>query len=470
MMIRLYKPLLALGTAFTLAAVPSAALANDIDDIVLREMQRAAVPGVAVSVIERGTVRKLHGYGVANLELAAPVRPDTLFKTGALGMQFTAAGILRLAEDGKIGLDDPVSKYLPELPKTWAGVTIRHLLNHTSGVPATPSGEFQKEYTDAELLQIITGQDINFRPGTRWRFSYVDYVVLGYVMKRVTGENFALFLKKRLFEPAGMTGARGIDELAIIPNRATGYEFRDGGLRNAEKISATANSTADGSLYISVLDYVAWAQAMSRKAVLSPASWAEMAKPAVLVNGQQCSYGLGWYQNGGANAASWYHSGMWQGFQTYAVHAPADDLTVVVLANGETADSASMARRIAQAMAGPSGQKAAAPQSDAPAALLRQVGTVLDDLAADRVDRAKYVDYAKLDLTEMVAQYAMLIAPMGKRQEVALFDTRKECGGTTHRLRARFERGVIDIVMATDADGRIGSLDIVPISAWEAPL
>lgn len=439
------------------------ALADPVDDLVAKEMQRGQVPGVAVGVIDHGVMRKVQGYGLASLELGVPVQPSTLFKTGATGMQFTAAGILLLAEDGKIALDDPVRKYLPELPRTWAGVTIRQLLNHTSGVPATPSGDFQKEYTEAELLKLIGGQEINFRPGTRWRFSYAGYVVLGFVISRVTGENFAPFLQKRLFGPAGMAKARGIDELAVIPDRAAGYEVREGKLRNAEKISATANSTADGSLYLSALDYVAWAQAMARGGVLTPASWAEMARPAKLADGSTCGYGLGWFQDGG----TWSHGGSWQGFQTFALRDPAKDLTVVVLANGEGADAPTLGRSLAGQWAGTA--VSAMPIAAADARQIARVEALLDDLAADRVVPGKYVDFAKIDLMEMVAQYAGSIAPLGPRREVAVFAAAKACGGTVSRLRARYDGGVLELRLIEDAEGRVSSLDIVPVSAWDAP-
>jgi CubicO group peptidase (beta-lactamase class C family) len=448
----------------SLAAIPSMAQADPVDDLVAAELKRGQVPGIAVGVIEHGVLRKVQGYGLANIELLAPVHADTLFKAGATGMQFTAAGILLLAEDGKIDLDDPVSKYLPTLPRTWARVTIRQLLDHTSGVPATPSGDFQKEYTEAELLAIISGQEINFRPGKRWRFSYTGYVVMGFVIRRVTGENFATYLQKRLFAPAGMVRVRGIDELAIIPDRASGYEVRDGKLRNAEKISATANSTADGSLYLSVLDYAAWAQVMTRKAILSPASWERMAQPAQLLDGSRCAYGLGWYQDGGV----WSHAGSWQGFQTFALRNPAQDVTVVVLANGEAADAPTLGRRIAGLWQ--AGLGVAAPVAATDPRQIARVEALLDDLAADRVTPAKYADYAKIDLKEMVTQYAGTIAPLGARREVAVFATEKGCRGAVSRLRARYDGGVLDVRLIETADGRVSSLDIVPVSAWDAPL
>ncbi|MDF8333761.1 serine hydrolase domain-containing protein [Novosphingobium cyanobacteriorum] len=457
------------AAALSLAITAMPASADTVDDLVAAERARANVPGIAVGVIDHGVIRRLQGYGLSNIETATPVGPDTLFKTGALGMQFTAAGILLLAEDGKVALDDPVRKYLPELPATWAPVTIRHLLNHTSGIPATPSGDFQKEYTEAELLGIIAGQQLNFRPGAHWRFSYAGYIVLGFVIRRVTRDHYATFLQKRVFAPTGMARARGIDELAVIPGRASGYELRDGAWRNAERISATANSTADGSLYLSALDYAAWAQALSRGRLLSPASWLQVAQPAALADAARCGYGAGWYLEGEGGGHSWSHGGSWQGFQTFAVRYPAEDLTVVVLANGETADVSSLARRIVATqrpgLAGP-----ATPMPDAPASLVAHVGTLLDGIAAGRVDRAHYVDFARVDLEEMVAQYAQLLAPLGARRELAVFGSGPGCGGVTWRLRARYDGGVVDIRLGQDAGGRVTSLDIVPLSAWDAPL
>ena len=456
--------------AACLLCLPSLALADPVDDIVQKEMARGQVPGVAVAIVQHGRQVRMQGYGFANIEHRVPVHADTLFKTGAVGMQFTSAAIMLLVEDGRIGLDEPVRTYLPEVPKSWRSVTIRHLLNHMSGIAATPNGDFRADYTDAQLLGIITAQDINFRAGTRWRFSYADYIVLGFVIKRLTGDFYGDFLRKRIFDPLGMRGARGIDEMAIIPNRAAGYELRDGRLRNAEWISPTANSTADGSLYFSVLDYGAWAAAMSRRDVLSASSWAMMGKPGELTGGPSCGYGAGWFLDTAGAKGSWWHAGSWQGFQAFVVYFLHEDLSVIVMANGEGADAEAMARQIA-AVADPSlARQPATPIASTTPDIDARLASLLTDIAGNRFDRDKFTDFARLDLTEMTAQYAQLLAPLGAMKEMALFDTRQQCGDTAYRYRVRYEQGVVEVRLAIAPNGRIGNLEILPLRDWNAPL
>ncbi|MFZ2983130.1 MAG: serine hydrolase domain-containing protein, partial [Sphingobium sp.] len=127
--------------------VPQAVRADPIDDYVNAEITRQNVPGLSLAVIRNGQLMRANGYGLANLEHHVPVHPDTLFKTGAVGMQFTAVAVMQLVEDGKIGLDDPIRKYFPDSPVSWGPITIRNLLNHTSGLPTTPNGNFRTEYT-----------------------------------------------------------------------------------------------------------------------------------------------------------------------------------------------------------------------------------------------------------------------------------------------------------------------------------
>ncbi len=454
--------------AETFATPPTA------DDPVARaveaERARADVPGIAIAIVKDGVPLRVEGFGIANLEHGVPVHADTLFKTGALGMQFTAAGVLRLAEQGRLDLDGSIRAILPELPARWQPVTVRQMLSHTSGLPATPNGDFRVEYTDAQMLDIIAHEDLNFAAGTRWRFGYVDYVVLGQAIRRITGRPYAAYLAQEVFAPAGMTRARGIDELAIIPGRAAGYERRDGQLRNAEWISAAANSTADGSLYLSALDYAAWAGAMSRGAVLSPRSWAQMGEAARLPGGATCGYGLGWYVDG----RTWWHGGSWQGFQTFAIRYGAQGLTVAVLANGEGADAETLARQIAALTVPALARPKAEPLPDratAPgAAMTARVRKVLGAIAENRVEPAAFAHYAALDLKEMVGQYAGVVAPLGRLEALAPFAHTSACGGPAWRYRARFANGIVDVMLATTADDRITDLAITPVAAWDAPL
>lgn len=456
--------------AMLLAAAPGSLRADPIDDYVTAEMERQNVPGLAIAIMRNGHVVRAQGYGTADLEHAVPVHADTLFKTGAVGMQFTAVAVMLLVEDGKVRLDDSVRTYLPNTPRSWQPITVRQLLNHTSGLPATPNGDFRADYTDDELLAIISGQELNFPAGSRWRFSYADYIVLGFLVRKVSGEYYADLLAKRLFVPLGMQTARPIDELAVVPNRAAGYELRDGELRNAEWVSPTANSTADGSLYLSALDYVAWEQALVDRKVLTPESWAEIARPARIASGRDYPYGFGWYQGRSAGQETWRHSGNWQGFRTFMIRYLGDELTLVALANSDSGDPARIVHRVAAMMDPKFAQAPAVPIEEREPEVTEQLRGLLQRMAEGRAAHEDFAYFAKLDFTEMMEGHRALLSSMGSLRELALF-AREELGDDrVYRYRARYDEGLLEVSLGYAPNGKIGSLDVIPIGEWDEPL
>lgn len=456
--------------AMTGLLFPAMADADTIDDYIRAEMARRDIPGLALAVMRHGRIDRVQGYGVANLEHQVPVHPDTLFKSGAVGMQFTAVLAMLLVEEGKLDLDASIARYLPDAPAAWRPVTIRQLLNHTSGLPATPAGEFRTDYSDDELLAILYRQDIGFAAGTRWRFSYVDYVVLGFIIRKVTGEYFGDLLVRRIFRPLGMNSARPIDESAVIANRADGYERRAGVLRNAEWVSPTANSTADGTLYLSVLDYAAWDAALVARRLLKPESWAQIIRPARVASGATYPYGFGWYLGLSAGEAVSSHGGSWQGFRSTIVRHARDAVTVVALANSDDADTDAIARHVAGLIDARFALPAAAPIADARPERTRQLGRILDAIARNQPPYADFTGIAKLDVTEMTAQYAAMLAPLGQLELVAPFDRRTLADDDVTTYRARYANGMVEVRVSVAPDGRIGDLVITPVAAWDAPL
>lgn len=458
----LLAALLLTGLAASIAA------AEPVDDYIAAALARDAIPGLGLTIVRDGQLLRAQGYGLANLEHQVPVHPDTLFKTGAVGMQLTAVAVMLLVEDGKLRLDDSIRHHLPEAPKSWQPITIRQLLNHSSGLPATPNGDFRADYTEAELLGIIAKQDLNFAAGSRWRFSYADYIVLGFLVKRVSGLYYADFLRQRVFTPLGMRTARAISDLDVIPNRAAGYETRDGQLHNAEWISATANSTADGSLYLSPLDYAAWATGMDGRRVLTAESWAQIAAPARLANGCTYPYGFGWYQRGEGREQAWWHSGSWQGFQAHVLRYPERKLSVAIFANSDRADAATLARHVAGLVEPGLADTPVKPVSDTDPKVTARVRQLLADIAAGKVAYAAFTDYAKLDFSELMAEYGKTLSTLGPLQELALFDRQDQCGELRYRYRARYEGGVVELSVTLTANGRIGNLVLTPLPAWDA--
>ncbi|QKS01163.1 beta-lactamase family protein [Sphingomonas sp. CL5.1] len=464
----------ALGKAGMLAAlvagaIPATVMADPVDDYVQAEMTRHHVPGLALAIMRHGQLVRAQGYGYANIEHSVPVHPDTLFKSGAIGMQFTAVAAMLLVEDGKLGLDTSIRAYLPQAPRSWAPITIRNLLNHTSGLPATPNGEFRTDYTDDQLLAIIYKQDLNFPAGARWRFSYSDYIVLGFIIRRVSGDFYADLLRKRVFDPLGMRTARAIDERAIIPNRAAGYELSGTTLRNADWVSPTANSTADGSLYLSVLDYARWEAGIVGQRLLKPESWALIRQPATLPDARTYPYGFGWFLGTNAGREMWWHSGSWQGFKTFVVRYLGDDLTVAIFENDDGGDPDAMARHIAglvvpELAAGPATPVAGANPGDTD-----RIRALLLNIAAGRAPYADFAFVSKQDFTDMMADYRAQLSPLGPPREIALFGQSEIGTDQVRRFRARYDDAVVEIRIGYTPTGKIGSLDVSPVEAWTAP-
>jgi len=320
-------------------------LMPQVDQFIQAEIQRQKVPGLALGIISGDDVVAAKGYGYANVELSVPVSAETIFQSGSIGKAFTGMATMLEVEDGKIALDDPISKYFPGAPDSWASITVRNLLNHTSGIAdyaepdataqldGKPPFDYRRDYSEEELAKIAYRLPLDFPPGSQWHYSDTGYMVLGILLDRASGRFYGDVLTDRVFKPLGMKTARLISEADIVNNRAAGYRLVDGQLKNQEWVSPTLNSTADGALYLSVRDFIAWGRGLRAQAILKPASWAEVYTPAHLQNGRQYPYGFGWYL-GSAHGKPWYqHCGSWQGFRACISRYLADDLTIIVLEN-----------------------------------------------------------------------------------------------------------------------------------------
>src|SRR5579862_9356974 len=211
-------------------AFASTRATDRIDAIVRDEMDRSRIPGVAVLVVKDGRILKEAGFGFADLDHNVPVTPKTLFESGSVGKEFTATLVMLLAERHVLGLDDSIVNYLPEGKGKWDGVTIRDLLDHTSGIGDMPydTMDLRKDYSEAQLADIMARQPICASPGATWRYNNGGYVLLGILIHRATGRFYGDLLASEIFKPLGMKTAGVINEEDVVPNRAMGYEFDRG--------------------------------------------------------------------------------------------------------------------------------------------------------------------------------------------------------------------------------------------------
>jgi CubicO group peptidase (beta-lactamase class C family) len=337
-----------------LLALVSAALgqnSNDsVDQYIRGEMSNRKIPGLALLVVRDGKIVKQQGYGMANVELQAPVKPETLFQSGSMGKQFTATAVMMLVEEGKVGLDDPLTKYFPDAPASWNQVKVRHLLSHTGGFGDYPKNfDFRKDYTENELLKIVEGISLAFEPGTKWSYSNLGYLTLGVLIHKVTGQFYGDFLQERIFKPLGMSTTRIINEADIIPNRSSGYELVKEQLKNQEWVSPTLNTTADGSLYFPIVDLAKWDAALNERKLLKASSYESMWTPVKLNDGQpnKDGYGFGWFVHDVRGHRVIEHAGAWQGFTTNISRYVNDKMTIVVLTNLAGAEPADITHHVA---------------------------------------------------------------------------------------------------------------------------
>ena len=313
---------------------PGAAIAN-IEATVRRTMEEARIVGMAVAVVRDGEVVLAEGYGMANLETGTRVTTETMFQSGSLGKQFTAAGILALVEEGRIDLDASVREYLSDAPAKWQQITIRHLLTHASGIPDYTSDEFDygTNYTEEDLVRMAARLELEFPSGARWNYSNTGYAMLGVVISRVTGAPYWNFLRERIFDPAGMETIRINTQSELVPHRAQGYLVTPDGWGHPGYVAEMTNTTADGSMLLSLDDLLAWHRVVSDRAILSPESWEQMFEPMTLNSGRTYPYSFAWFIEEAGGEAVYQHSGSWQGFLTQYTRFRDGDLSILLLAN-----------------------------------------------------------------------------------------------------------------------------------------
>jgi CubicO group peptidase (beta-lactamase class C family) len=312
------------------------------DDYITAEMQREKIPGLSLAVLRQGKVIKAQGYGLCNVELTAPVTPETIFQTGSVGKQFTATAVMMLVEEGKLALDDKISKYLPDTPPVWNDITVRHLLTHTSGIPDYGSDENAKtgkiidlrlDYTEDEMVRRFATLALDFKPGVKWSYSNSGYVILGVIIHRVSGQFYGDFLEQHVFKPLHMDSTHIISEENIVPHRAAGYRLVHGDLKNQEWVAPKLNTTADGALYTNVIDMVKWDAALAAQALLQKSSYEQMYTPVRLNDAKTYPYGFGWSIGAGNGHPVLEHSGSWQGFTMNFSRYTRDQLSIIVFTN-----------------------------------------------------------------------------------------------------------------------------------------
>jgi CubicO group peptidase (beta-lactamase class C family) len=311
----------------------------------------STLPGASVIVVQNGQVIVRRAYGMADLQRHTRATPETDYRLASVSKQFTAMAVMLLARDGRVRYDQPVREILPELPAATRAVTLRHLLNHTSGlwdyedlIPETRTAQLN----DRDVLALLTPKDsLYFPAGSAYRYSNSGYVLLGLIVERASGIAFPEFLRARIFTPLGMTATVAhVEGVDTVPHRAYGYSPDTTGFTATDQ-SVTSATLGDGGIYTNVDDMIRWDRALYGNALVDAATLELATTPPLLPGGAPTEYGFGWFVDTYRGERRWRHTGETSGFRNAIQRYPARRFTVIVLTNRSSGEPGPIAERVA---------------------------------------------------------------------------------------------------------------------------
>jgi CubicO group peptidase (beta-lactamase class C family) len=332
-------------------------LAARIDSLAAAALAQWPAAGLSIAVVRGSRTVVMKGYGRADLENDVPATAHTVYRIGSITKQFTAVAILQLMEQGKLSLDDTIQHFLPEYHAQGHRVTIRHLLTHTSGIKSYTSlgPEWERrmrlDLPHDSLVALFQDKSFDFEPGTKFLYNNSGYYLLGLIIERITGQQYADYVAQREFIPLGLASTVYCDERPLLTHRAAGYERDSGRFVNASPLSMRQPFSA-GALCSTVGDLVAWQRGLVTHRLIGAASAALMSSSATLGDGSATGYGFGLAVAKLGEHRKIGHGGGINGFLTELDYYPDDSLTVVVLANSESAKPSRLAEDIARLVLG----------------------------------------------------------------------------------------------------------------------
>jgi CubicO group peptidase (beta-lactamase class C family) len=447
------------------ARLDGAIAADPLDVYVQRAMADLHIPGAVVGIAHDGRPPAIRAFGLSNAELHSAMTEASVFRVGSVTKQFTAAMVLLLAQRGALALDDEVKTFLPDIPNVPAGVTVRHLLSHTSGIvdftTIPNSVSFARlDRLPRDVVKPALELPLEFRPGERFSYSNTNYVLAAMIVERVGGaRRFGAILQDNLFGPLGMSATRTDDQQAVIPGRANGYNWVDGTLLNAAYISPT-NSFGSGNVISTVPDLLKWVAALHDRRVVNAAMLAQMLTPAVLSGGQPIHYGLG-TELGERDGHSFVgHGGEVAGFNSQVVRYSGDRLTVVVLTNQGDAPTDEIAHHVAAIELGwPVVSLAPIPDSDP--IFTTRFRQLLATMATGVADPQEFTEDAQREVLATIRRAGPeILGRRGPMTALVLVQRRATGDRRTLVYRESFAQGPSILwTIQLDAQSRIASLE-----------
>ena len=332
----------------------SCSINNNIEkeiDSIFSEFQNGSTPGLSITILNDGKIVYQKGIGYADLANKTKVEPKTNFRLASITKQFTAMSILILESDDKLLLEDKITKYFPELSKYASEISIKNIIQHTSGLPDYESLADKQDLAqlkDKDVLEILSNQDsLYFNPGTKHRYSNSGYAILALLVERLSGLSYAKFLEQQIFIPIKMNNTVAFENgISIVTNRAFGYTKTDSGFVDSDQSKYSA-VLGDGGIYSSIIDLQKWDNEINNPTLLPKEKFDRIFIKGKTNAGEEFDYGYGWRLDPYKNYERHYHTGGTSGFSNIYMKLPEFDLTIIVLINLYDYDAKGYAEQIA---------------------------------------------------------------------------------------------------------------------------
>jgi len=446
-----------------LAAACVCCSADKIDDLVRAEMKRQNTPAVSIAVIRHGKLEKTAGYGFANLETKTAATADTVYEIGSITKQFTAALIMTLVEANQLKLDDPITQILPQLPSEWSGITVRHLLTHTSGLPDyTEAFDFEQlarnDYTFQQILDVMKTKPMKAKTGEKFEYCNFGYYLLGRIIEKACGKSYWDYLSEKITKPLGMNHTCASEPHKIIENRARGYVLHGKTFENRDPITSSSGFSA-GSIVSTVKDMAKWQMALGRSSILSKTSWTQMLTPGTTNDGKPTIYSFGLVITKVNGHTAYMHSGGTVAFVTHAVCFPDDDLSVVVLTNSNNSNPNRISRIIAGEYVKPLGLPEEKPIEDKEPNVTALFRKAIEDIAAKRADPNMYTEEMRKALfPDLIKNAGEQFSSLGAIKKITLIGKETKGALRTYKYKVEFASASLDFSITLTPDGKIAGL------------
>ncbi len=439
-------------------------LKDKIDTAAEQVLAKTGVPSASVAVVEHGAIVYTHAYGKAKLDPRVDAAPAMRYSIGSISKQFTAAAVLLLEQEGKLSIDDPVSKYIPDLTRA-NEVTIRMLLSHTSGYQDFWPEDYlmppMREATTAQhILDVWGKKPLDFNPGTRWQYSNTNYVIAGRIVEQVSGMPLMKFLQEHIFKPLDMEAVWNSDAEKLGDTDAEGYiRYALGPLRPAPK-EGSGWMFAAGELAMPAYDLAQWDISVMNRSLLDQKSYDEMFAPVNLKNGESSQYALGLFVRDTNGHITYQHDGEVSGFVSDNVVFPAEKAAIVVLTNQDASPAAGgIAKALGPLVLGLNGDEFPAAAAEA------QAREIFVGLQQGKIDRSLFTENCNAYLgAQALGDFESSLAPLGAPSSFTQSAEELRGGMTFRSFSVEFAKSPpkVRVTTYTMPDGKLEQYLVIP--------